>query len=435
MTLITDQEALEALCARLSDAEYITVDTEFMREGTFWPHLCLVQVAGPEDAAAIDPLAEGIDLAPLHALFADPDILKVMHAARQDVEIFYHDTGVVPAPLFDTQVAAMVCGFGDQVGYETLVAKLARQRLDKASRFTDWTHRPLSDEQIEYALGDVTHLRVVYEKLRERLAANDREDWIEEEMAVLCDPATYAIVPSEAWRRLKPKRNEPRYLCVLAAIAAWREEIAMDRDIPRNRVLRDDIIAQLAARPPEDASQLSRVRGITRGFADGWMGKTLLEALERGKATPPGEAPVLPDVPELPRGAGPLVDLLKVLLKFKCEKHDVAQKLIASVADLEAIAASDSAAVPAMHGWRFEMFGEDALRLKHGELALSAGRRSLKLVPIEPGAPAEEAADEPDAPETPAQDDGKPRRRRRGGRGRRRRDDAQDDPGQSGDTD
>lgn len=429
MTLITDPQALAAFCKDLSGADYITVDTEFMREGTFWPHLCLVQLAGPEGAAAVDPLAEGMDLAPLHALLDDERILKVMHAARQDVEIFYHDTGIVPSPLFDTQVAAMVCGFGDQVGYETLVAKLAKKRLDKASRFTDWARRPLSDEQIEYALGDVTHLRVVYEKLRVQIEAADRVDWIDEEMAVLCDPATYAVVPADAWRRLKPKRNDPRYLAVLAAIAAWREETAMERDMPRNRVLRDDILVQLATRPPENAAALSRVRGIPRGFAEGRMGKGLIEAIEAGLATPPSEAPVLPDTLELPRGAGPLVDLLKVLLKFKCETHDVAQKLVASVADLEAIAASDSAAVPALHGWRLDVFGADALRLKHGELALSAGRRSLRLVPLDGAAPEESASDdEASAARDRAADGGadgaRSRRRRRGGRGRKRREEA-----------
>ena len=382
MKVITDTGALAAFCEALSSAEYITVDTEFMRESTFWPILCLVQVAGPDDEAIIDPLAASIDLKPLYDLIANENVLKVMHAATQDIEIFHHEGGVTPQPLFDTQVAAMVAGFGDQVGYEGLIAKLAKVRLDKASRFTDWSHRPLSESQLEYAMADVTHLRVAYEKLRARIEENGRIAWVEQEMIKLADPAKYEVVPEEAWRRMKTKRAQPRYLAVLQAVAAWRDREAMNRDQPRNRILRDDVLSQLAARPPENPKALSRVRGIPKGFADGKMGRSLMEAIEAGRNLPEDEAPELPPIVELPPGAGPLMDLLKVLLKFKCDTHDVAQKLVATVADLEAIAADDDADVAALRGWRRKIFGEDALRLKHGEIALGAGMGKVRMVEI-----------------------------------------------------
>lgn len=382
MKVITDTGALAAFCEALSSAEYITVDTEFMRESTFWPILCLVQVAGPDDEAIIDPLADGIDLQPLYDLIANENVLKVMHAATQDIEIFHHFGGVTPQPLFDTQVAAMVAGFGDQVGYEGLIAKLAKVRLDKASRFTDWSHRPLSESQLEYAMADVTHLRVAYEKLRARIEENGRIAWVEQEMIKLADPAKYEVVPEDAWRRMKTKRAQPRYLAVLQAVAAWRDREAMNRDQPRNRILRDDVLSQLAARPPENPKALSRVRGIPKGFADGKMGRSLMEAIEAGRNLPEDQAPELPPIVELPPGAGPLMDLLKVLLKFKCDTHDVAQKLVATVADLEAIAADDNADVAALRGWRREIFGEDALRLKHGEIALGAGMGKVRMVEI-----------------------------------------------------
>lgn len=382
MKVITDTGALAAFCEALSSAEYITVDTEFMRESTFWPILCLVQVAGPDDEAIIDPLADTIDLKPLYDLIANENVLKVMHAATQDIEIFHHEGGVTPQPLFDTQVAAMVAGFGDQVGYEGLIAKLAKVRLDKASRFTDWSHRPLSESQLEYAMADVTHLRVAYEKLRARIEENGRIAWVEQEMIKLADPAKYEVVPEEAWRRMKTKRAQPRYLAVLQAVAAWRDREAMNRDQPRNRILRDDVLSQLAARPPENPKALSRVRGLPKGFADGKMGRSLIEAIEAGRNLPEDEAPELPPIVELPPGAGPLMDLLKVLLKFKCDTHDVAQKLVATVADLEEIAADDDADVAALRGWRREIFGEDALRLKHGEIALGAGMGKVRMVEI-----------------------------------------------------
>jgi len=390
MNVITDTDALAALCDRLSSADYVTVDTEFMRESTFWPILCLVQVAGPEDEAIIDPLADGIDLTPLYDLIADKNVLKVMHAAKQDIEIFHHEGGVTPVPLFDTQIAAMVAGFGDQVGYETLIAKLTKVRPDKGSRFTDWSQRPLTKAQLEYALADVTHLRPAYEKLRRRIEENGRLAWVEEEMVKLADPALYEVIPEEGWRRLKPKRNQPKYLAMLQAVAAWRDREAMARDLPRNRLIRDDVLSQIAARPPEDEKALSKVRGIPKNFAGGRLGQGLLEAIEEGRATPPERAPSIPDPVELPPGAGALMDLLKVLLKFKCDTRQVAQKLVATVADLEAIAADDNADVPALKGWRREIFGNDALRLKAGEIALAAGCGKVRIVEVSP----EDAANE-----------------------------------------
>ncbi|MBO6781982.1 MAG: ribonuclease D [Alphaproteobacteria bacterium] len=383
MNVITDTGALTAFCERLRDADYITVDTEFMRESTFWPKLCLVQVAGPDDEAIIDPLADGIDLSPLYDLIADEGVLKVMHAASQDIEIFHHEAGITPQPLFDTQVAAMVAGFGDQVGYEGLIAKLTKTRLDKGSRFTDWSARPLSKSQLEYAMADVTHLRPAYEKLRARIEENGRIAWVEQEMIDLAAPEKYEVVPEEAWRRLKPKRNQPRFLAVLQAVAAWRDREAMTRDLPRNRVVRDEVINQIAARPPDSPKALSRVRGIPKGFVDGKLGKGLMDAIEAGRNLPEDQAPELPPLPDLPPGVGPLMDLLKVLLKYKCDRHQVAQKLVATVAELEAIAADDDADVPALKGWRRELFGEDALRLKHGEIALGAGRGKVRMVEIE----------------------------------------------------
>lgn len=413
MNLITDNGDIRRFCESLRSAEFVTVDTEFIRDKTFWPKLCLVQLAGPEAAAAIDPLIEKVDLTPLLELLDDPAVLKVMHAARQDVEIFYHMNGRIPAPLFDTQVAAMVCGFGDQVGYETLIAKLTGAQLDKTSRFTDWAMRPLRDRQIAYALGDVTHLREAYEKLRVRVDADNRLGWLDEEMAMICAPESYRIEPSTAWLRLKPRKGSRRFLAVLQAVAAWREEQAMKRDLPRNRVIRDEALSEIAAHPPANAGELARIRGISRGFADGAMGASLLEAVARGLALPEGDAPELPPRVDIPRGLGPLTDLLKVLLKHKCEEHHVAQKLVASSSDLDRIAANDKADVPALHGWRREIFGDDALRLKHGELALAATGKHVRLVPVNPNGEAE-APPPPTRPESNGSGWRRRRRRRRG---------------------
>jgi len=384
MTVITDSATLAAFCHRLSGEIFITVDTEFMRDRTYWPVLCLVQVAGAAEAAAIDPMAEGLTLDPLLALLANPQVLKVFHAARQDLEIFFQLTGAVPAPLFDSQVAAMVCGFGDAVSYETLASRLAGARIDKSFRFTDWSKRPLSERQITYALGDVTHLRAIYEKLSKRLHTTGRERWVDEEMAILTDPGTYRLDPETAWMRLKPRGGSPRFLNVLKSVAAWREAEAQRRDLPRNRLVRDEALLEIAAQMPGSVAELARTRGMSKGTAEGVVGEGLLAAVKHGLAMPPEAAPKLAERPEVPPGRGPLVDLLKVLLKLKCEAHHVAQKLVANTADLEAIACSDEAPVPALQGWRREVFGTDALALKQGRLALTAAKDAIRVVELQP---------------------------------------------------
>jgi ribonuclease D len=366
----------------LRGADFIAVDTEFMRERTYWPILCLVQVAGPEEAAAIDALAPEIDLAPLWALLADEHVLKVFHAARQDIEIFFYLCGSVPKPLFDTQIAAMVCGFGDAASYQTLVAKLAHATLDKSSRFTDWSHRPLTDRQIRYALDDVVHLRTVYDALQERLASNGRALWFAEEMTALCDPALYRNDPNEAWRRFRLRgRIDRRYFAVLGRLAAWRELAAQQRNLPRGRILRDEAVLEIAAHAPRTIEALARTRSLGKGVAEGRLGGEILDAVERGLAEAPTVA-LPPMRPDPPPGLGPVIELLRVLLRRCCDEHQVAQKLIASSDDLEAIAADDAAEVPALTGWRREIFGRDALALKHGRLAMTVRGNRVRLVPL-----------------------------------------------------
>jgi len=379
-TLIDRQEDLAAACDRLARERYVAIDTEFMRESTYWPKLCLIQLAGAEEAFAIDPLAEGIDLAPLHALMADESVLKVFHSGRQDIEIFVHDTGRVPHPVFDTQIAAMVCGFGESVGYEKLIARLVGAAIDKSSRFTDWSRRPLSERQLSYALSDVIHLRPAYEKLAAMLHENGRESWLEEEMDVLTDPETYRTHPEEAWLRLKPRSTNGKFLAVLKELAAWRERAAQDRDQPRNRILRDETLMDVAAHTPRTPEDLAKARGIGRSIAEGWQGREIIRAVDRGLSMPKSERPSLEKRDVLPNGLGPTIELLKVLLKLRCEEHEVAQKLVASVADLERIAADDEAVVPALHGWRRQVFGEAALDLKHGRIALMLKRGRVHVV-------------------------------------------------------
>lgn len=382
MPIIADSEALAAFCARLRGVDFITVDTEFMRERTFWPQLCLIQVAGPDEARAVDPLAPGMDLKPLLELLYDPTLLKVFHAARQDLEIFFHMTGAVPQPLFDTQVAAMVCGYGDAASYETLAAQLAKARIDKSARFTDWAQRPLAERQIEYALADVTHLRQVYRALARRLTATGRAGWLGEEMATLMEPGTYRLDPETAWMRFKPRNAKPRYLAVLKEVAAWREREAQKRDIPRNRILRDESVVEIAAHPPRNIEDLARLRGMSKGFAEGKMGQELLLAIERGQQLPDAEIPRVEATPEIPGGLGPIVELLKVLLKMKCESAGVAQKLVATTSDLELIAADDDAGIQVLKGWRRDLFGQAAIDLKRGRLALSLEGRRLRLIDL-----------------------------------------------------
>jgi ribonuclease D len=383
MTLITDTEALASFCDRQKSAAFVAVDTEFMRERTYWPILCLAQVAGPDEAVAIDSLAPGLDLTPLLDLMEDAAVIKVFHAGRQDLEIFFQlSGGKVPHPVFDTQIAAMVCGFGDAVSYETLVRRLAGTGLDKASRFTDWAQRPLTERQIRYALADVVHLRTVYDRLQQILEKNGRAGWFAEEMQNLIDPAIYRTDPDEAWRRFRLRGHaDRRFLGVLKAVAAWRESAAQQRDLPRGRIMKDEAVLEIAAHAPKTIEQLARTRSLGRGVAEGKLGEEILEAVAAGLKDP-NPPPAAPGKPEPPPGIGPLIELLRVLLKQRVEDSQVAQKLIASGDDLEAIAADDNAPVPALSGWRREVFGNDALALKHGRLALTAGRNRIELVKL-----------------------------------------------------
>ena len=379
MSLITDNESLAAFCRRMHGERFVTIDTEFMRDRTYYPKLCLVQVAGDAEAVAIDPLAPGLDLAPLLALLADPGVLKVMHAARQDLEIF-HNLGRLPAPFFDTQIAAMVCGFGEEVAYDTLVSKLAGTHLDKSSRFTDWGRRPLSEAQIRYALGDVTHLRVIYLKLAERIGKAGRMSWVEEELQELLDPALYAQPPDDAWRRLKMRTRDARFIAIVQALAAWREREAQRRDLPRARILRDDLLMEVAANRPQSIEEL---RALDRVNLDRESVAGVVAAVRGAMALPKGALPAVPEQLVLPRGIGPTVDLLRVLLKYRSEESGVAQRLLANTADLEAIAVDDAAEVPAMHGWRREIFGEDALALKAGRIALAIRDRKPLVIRVD----------------------------------------------------
>ncbi len=383
MKLITTTDGLAAFCKPLADAEFVAVDTEFMRERTYWPKLCLAQVAGPEDAAAIDTLADGMDLSPLDELMANPKVLKVFHAARQDLEIFYLRMNRVPQPLFDTQVAAMVCGHGEAASYESLATKLAKARIDKSSRFTDWSRRPLSERQITYALSDVTHLRVVYEKLRRQLDKSGRLPWIAEEMAVLNDPGTYRADPDLAWRRLKPRGASPRLLGILKEIAAWRERTAQRIDIPRQRLLRDEQLLEIASHAPKTIEELAMTRGLGRGFAEGWQGREILEAIERARKLPESELPTRDKPPEQLRAPSAVVDLLRTLLRLKAEQAGVAARLVASADELDRLAAGKRD-VHVLNGWRHEIFGREALDLIDGRLALALEGEHAKLLPVSP---------------------------------------------------
>ena len=380
MKPITATADLEAFCARISSEPFITVDTEFMRETTYWPKLCLVQVASERDAAVIDPLAPGMDLSPLLALLADEKIVKVFHAARQDIEIF-HNLGVIPRPVFDSQVAAMAAGYGEQIAYDALVRQMLKIEVDKSSRFTDWSRRPLSEAQIVYAAGDVTHLAALYPKLRARLERDGRLSWVAEEMAQLSDPALYDTDPEKAWRRLKPRRFTAKYLAVFKGVAAWRERTAQERDQPRGRILKDEAIDEVATQAPLDMDGLNRLRAAPKGFANSRFGQDLLAAIKAALVDPEAYAPKI-DKPSSPSGPPPgaVVELLKVLLKSRSEDAGVAAKLIATVPDLEKIAADDTAPVAALQGWRRELFGADALRLKRGELALMLDGDRVRVV-------------------------------------------------------
>ena len=380
--LITDTPSLQSLCTRLRTESFVTIDTEFMRERTYYPELCVVQLAGEADVAVIDAEAPGIDLAPLGALLADPAVVKVFHAARQDVEIFLERFGAVPVPIFDTQVAAMVAGFGDQVGYDALVSALTGGQIDKAHRFSDWSARPLSPSQIAYAAADVTYLRLVYTSLCDRLGRDSRLEWVREEMEVLAQPATYRADPETLWERLRPRTSNRRMLGLLRAAVAWREREAQRINIPRQRLIKDESLLEIAAVAPASPAALTRIRGVTRGFAEGRTGASLVAALQEASELPEDQ---LPSVPRSRDGARPspaLVSLLKVLLAAKCEAHHVAPKLLASSDDLDRLAAEDEPDLPMLHGWRREVFGEDALALKAGRITLGVDAKRIKLVRI-----------------------------------------------------
>ncbi|MBP7240840.1 ribonuclease D [Amaricoccus sp.] len=386
MELIATTEALAAFVAECRAAPYVAVDTEFMRERTYYAQLCLVQLArpgnGPETAVLVDTLAEGLSLEPLYELFRDPGVVKVFHAARQDLEIFATTAGVLPQPFFDTQVAAMVCGYGDQVGYETLARQIARAAIDKSSRFTDWSRRPLSQAQREYALADVTHLRRIYETLSKRLGETGRSAWVEEEISVLVDPETYRVDPETAWTRLKTRSTAPKFLAALRELARFREQAAQSRNVPRARILKDDALLELAANRPHTAEDLGKSRLLLREARRGDIADGILAAISAAEALPASELPRLPDAPPRRPGSEALAELLRVLLKSKCDAEGVAQRLVASSADLDAIASEDAPDVPAMHGWRYDLFGRDALRLKRGEIALSADGARVRVVAI-----------------------------------------------------
>ncbi len=387
MKMIITTEELAQACARLKNSDFVTVDTEFLRETTFWPKLCVIQIANPDYAVVVDALAEGLDLEPFFELMRNTDIVKVFHAARQDIEIIYHLGGFVPSPLFDSQVAAMVCGFGDSVSYDQLVSKVTGEQIDKSSRFTDWSRRPLTNKQLAYALADVTHLRDVYQFLKKQLAQKGRHHWVEDEMATLSSIDTYRTDPAKAWQRMKLRVRKPRDLAVLKELAFWREQEAQKRDIPRNRVIKDDAIFEVATQKPQTSEALGHLRTIPRGFERSRHAEEILKAVKRAMEISEDDLPEVPKGRPSPDGASAAVDLLKVLLKMKSESFGVAPKVIATVDDLDKIASGEDAQVQALSGWRSELFGEDAVRLKNGEIGLAFNGRQVVI--CEQGEPVE----------------------------------------------
>jgi len=385
MKTLTTTEQLEQFCTRARQFDYVTVDTEFLRERTYYSKLCLVQLAvpgkGADDAVLVDPLAGDLSMAPLYDLFRDETVVMVCHAARQDLEIFYVDAGVIPHPMFDTQVAAMVCGFGEQVGYETLVRKIAKEQLDKTSRFTDWSRRPLTDAQKKYALADVTHLRDIYEFLARKLAQSDRHKWVTEELQVLTAPETYRVNPDEAWKRVKTRNASGRFLAIVRELARFREDYAQARDVPRSRVYKDDALVELASTKPATHEDLSRSRLLLREARKGEIADGILKAVQAGLNCPPEDMPKVDNSAAKMQVNPALADLLRVLLKAKSESFGVASKLIASASDLDMIAAGERD-VPALSGWRADVFGQDAIRLCEGKIALAAKGNDICTVDL-----------------------------------------------------
>ena len=381
MDLITTTESLVRLCGELAADTFIAIDTEFMRETTYWPDLCLIQLAGETHNGLIDPLAADLDLSPFFELMNNAAILKVFHSARQDIEIMVHRSGVVPHPVFDTQVAAMVCGFGDQVGYEAIVRRLAKVQIDKSSRFTDWSRRPLTEKQLAYALSDVTHLRVVYEKLKLELDRTGREPWLREEMAILANPATYRTEPEDAWKRIKVRLKSKKQLGVLVAVAAWREREALNKNVPRSRIIKDDAVAEVAMQMPQTREALAQLRALPRGQAASRGGDAILKAVAEGLALDPKS------LPQLDRGRDEgsdqtqaAAEILKLALKVVCERENLAPKLVANTSDIEAVAEDDNADVSLMHGWRREVFGNLALDLKHGRAVIGFQNGRVRIM-------------------------------------------------------
>lgn len=378
--LITSSSDLAAICARLAKHPFVTVDTEFLRETTFWPKLCVIQLASPDEAVAIDALAPGMDLTPFFDLMTDPDVVKVFHAARQDVEIVWHLSKRIPAPLFDSQVAAMVLGYGDSISYDQLVQRTNGTMLDKTSRFTDWSKRPLSEAQITYAIADVTHLRDIYVKLTAELEKRGRSEWVAEEMGVLTSPETYRQEPERAWERFRNRVRKPRELAVLMDVAAWREREAQARDVPRSRVLKDDSLIDVAMTGPKTVEALGAMRSIPKGWERSRDGMAIVEAVQAGLARDPKTLPPIDKHRPPSHSQSATVELLKVLLKMVAEKHHVAAKVVATSDDLDRIAEDDEADVGALKGWRRELFGENALAIKHGKMALAIERGRVVTV-------------------------------------------------------
>jgi len=383
MTLITKSNDLKNFCERASVCPYVTVDTEFVRETTYWPQLCLIQVGLPNEAVAIDPLADGIDLKPFFDLLQKSDVIKVFHSGRQDVEIFYHLTGEIPTPLFDTQIAAMVCGFGESVGYDVLVQKYAKISIDKSSRYTHWAQRPLTEKQLTYALGDVIYLRVIYEQLYKKILAEDRLHWLEDELDILTDPATYSVDPYAIWQKIRVRTPRPRMLAILRELAAWREITAQNKNVPRGRIMRDEVMLELSASAPQSEAELGRMRGLSTSFIRGSEGRIVLELIEKAHALPIEDCPQVKKYVDVQPGSSALIEMLRLLLKIKAEKYHVAQKLIATSSDLEAIAKSSDPTIPALEGWRREVFGNAALALKEGKVAIGIKNHRISLIPIE----------------------------------------------------
>lgn len=383
MDLIVSTDVLAAFCERAAQFDFVTVDTEFLRETTYWPKLCLIQAATNEEAVLIDPLAPGIDLAPFFALLANPAITKVFHAARQDIEIFVKLTGAVPHNIFDTQIAASVCGFGDSASYDSLVRAICKVELDKSSRFTDWSARPLSEKQRLYALADVTYLRDIYRELRRQVDATKRWDWVEDELAVLRSIDTYVVQPDQAWERLKMKINRARDLAALKVLAAWRERRAQETDQPRSRIFKDDVLFELAMQRPTTPEAFDKLRAVPRGFGRSAAAGEIIALLKTVEAMPKSELPAMPERYRGPSPKGAVGDLIRVLLKSVSEQHGVAARILATSDEIDALVLDDEADVPALKGWRRKLFGEKALAIKHGRIGLVATRKGVQEIPVD----------------------------------------------------